>query len=209
MVEQAWKHQRQDITGMNRLLRCVGKGVKDEPDAHTPAPTGPPSAAQQQQQHPMAQAMAKHEDMMQSLSLKRQEVIAQQQQQQQQAYSAFEIPVTPVKHDNNLTAAPPQRRTWATADMTIANSPAPTKAVQPPNNNDLNAASDLPSGQQTASGVGFVIGTDTNQLNIDDSFSMTKKKEMIMINSLKRRQDQERKRILQQEALARKRDEQR
>jgi len=38
---------------------------------------------------------------------------------------------------------------------------------------------------------------------------MTKKKELIVQASLKRREDQERKRILQQEALARKRDEQR
>ncbi|KAI1286387.1 Patronin [Halotydeus destructor] len=63
--------------------------------------------------------------------------------------------------------------------------------------------------KEPVSGVGFVIGSDAKSAEPDESFTMSKKKEMIMIQILKRRQEQERKRIAQQEEIARKREEER
>lgn len=69
--------------------------------------------------------------------------------------------------------------------------------------------SSVHSPRPTTPGVGFIIGADMVHLDPDSEQSMNKKKEMMLIQSVKRRAEAEAKRIEKQEELARKREEER
>ena len=61
----------------------------------------------------------------------------------------------------------------------------------------------------TTPGVGFVIGKDISEMDPTSELSMARKKELIIEQSLKRKAEQEAKRIQKQEQLAKKKEEER